>query len=1055
MKKHKLLSLVTASVIAWGAIFPLAASVAEARIVTSPLSIMWQQPIGEGTTLLKYTKSFGDQQITVFVTKVDLNNQYVEVKPVYGKNGLLTDKQTVTQMARETGAVSAINADFFNMTKRGAPFGQVIKDGEVVSSMGQLDYWYSLGITSDKVAAIEHFVFSGKVTSPGGASFPLRGINKEEYNPTQGKSHLDQLNMYTPSFGKTSLGTISDYQNIVEVVFDNNVAKEVRINQPGAAIPPNGYVLWGQGAAANFLVQQFPVGTAAQVDYQNAPADRTWVEAVGGHVLLVNQGQAITSFTVDSALKGLNARTAAGISQDGKTLYMAAVDTASSTGVSLEELAQIMVEIGSYKAVNFDGGGSTTMSARMLGETDARAINSPKGGAERRVPTGLAVYNTAPPGDLAGFQIDGPTEVLIGQAAEFSAKAYDNHYLPYPIKPDQINWQVNPDTGSFDQNKFIPSRSGTTAITASLGGISQKRDVSVITGKDIEQIIVGPNPINIAPGQTLALDVKLKTKKGQLIAATPKSVTGSVDSPLATLDDKLQLVAGDQAGKANLNITYDGMSTNVPVNIGAFEQPWLTFDNQPAMYHTGYPDSISSHGSFAAVSAGGDEPVFRTKKAAKLTYNFAGAPESGARIAYGRLGSKPEDIPGNPFGMGLWVYGDSSNHWLRAEVLDAKGKVYYVDLAKRIDWTGWQQVKGYFPAAAVYPLQLRSIYVVDPAENNEILPESGTVYFDEASLLYPADGAVKPSSKVVQSNQPGTMSLGAELAMSYSFAAASSFLDKVSLDVKSIISQQLPGYVPADYSFTVKSAALKQGKKDQFGNTQSVMKLTAKNWIKGKGIGLLYLNEANKTVDPLLNQVDEQGNWVYQINAYGTYIPYYLDKPADVPFVDIINHPARDEITYMAQKGLVKGITNELFGPENSLTRAQFVTLLARVFAWELPQEPKLSFKDAIPDYAQGAVQVALSKGLVKGYTDKTFRPDQAVTRAEAAVILDRILQKKAHPAQAPADKKGWPQWASSAITNVSGMGLMDNTNGRFEPNKATTRAVTAVALYRILQQKK
>ncbi|MGO0063693.1 phosphodiester glycosidase family protein [Brevibacillus fluminis] len=1055
MKKHKVLSLVTAGVIAWGAIFPLAANVAEARVVTSPLSIMWQQTIGEGATLIKYTKSFGDQQVTVFVTKADLNNQYLEVKPVYGTGGLLTQKQTVTQMARETGAISAINADFFNMTKRGAPFGQVLKDGEIISSMGQIDYWYSLGITDDKTAAIEHFTFSGKVTAPSGVTFPLRGINKEEYNTTKGKSHLDQLNMYTPKFGKTSLGPISGYQNIVEVVFDNNVAKEVRINQPAATIPPNGYVLWGQGAAANFLLQQFPVGSTAQIDYQNAPTDRNWMQAVGGQLLLVNQGKAITSFNVDSSVKGLNARTAVGVSQDGKTMYMVAVDTASSSGLSLEELAQIMVEIGAYKAVNFDGGGSTTMSARMLGETDVRAINTPKGGAERRVPTGLAIYNTAPPGDLLGFQINGPTEVLIGQAAEFTTKAYDTHYLPYTIKPDQINWQVGADAGTFEQNKFIPSRSGTTTITATVGNVSQKRDVSVITGKDIEQIIVGPNPINIAPGQTLGLDIKLKTKKGQMIAATPKSVTISVDSPSASVDDNLQLIAGDQVGKANLKVTYDGLSTTVPVNIGAFEQPWLTFDNQPSMYHTAYPDSLSSHGSFAAVSAGGNDPVFRTKKAAKLTYNFAGAPESDSRIAYGRLGSKPEDIPGKPFGMGLWVYGDSSNHWLRAEVLDAKGKVYYVDLAKRIDWTGWQQVKGYFPAAAVYPLQLRSIYVVDPAENNEILPESGTVYFDEASLLYPAESAVKPSGKTVQTNTPGTLSLGAELDMSYSFAATSSFLDTVSLGVNSIINQQLPGYVPADYAFTVKPGALKAGKQDQFGNTTSTVKLAAKNWIKGKGIGLLYVNEANQTFDPLIGQVDEQGKWVYPINAYGTYIPYYLDKPADVPFVDIINHPAKDEITYMAQKGLVKGITNELFGPENSLTRAQFVTLLARVFAWELPAKPKLSFKDTIPDYAQGPVQVALTKGLVKGYTDKTFRPDQAVTRAEAAVILDRILQKKAQPAQAPADRKAWPQWASAAINNVAGQGLMDSQNGKFEPNKPTTRSVTAVALYRILQQKK
>ncbi|MCK9905815.1 S-layer homology domain-containing protein, partial [Frankia sp. Cpl3] len=181
----------------------------------------------------------------------------------------------------------------------------------------------------------------------------------------------------------------------------------------------------------------------------------------------------------------------------------------------------------------------------------------------------------------------------------------------------------------------------------------------------------------------------------------------------------------------------------------------------------------------------------------------------------------------------------------------------------------------------------------------------------------------------------------------------------------------------------------------------------------------------------------------------GTYIPYYLDKPSDVAFIDIIDHQARNEITSMFNRGLVKGITEDTFGPEVSLTRAQFVALLARTFEWKLPDKPKLSFTDKVPAYAQGAVQVAMSKGLVKGYPDKTFRPDQPVTRAEAAAILDRVLQKKAKPAKPVADQKAWPKWAVNSINNIVGLGLMDATSNKFDANKSTTRAVCVVALYR------
>ncbi len=1055
MKKtpRRLLSLFVASVLAWGAIFPTAATVAEAA---GSLNLTWQTMIGEGTTLYKYTKSFGDGQAVLYVTQVDLHNQYVEVKPVYGTNGLLTNKQTVTQMARETGAIAAVNADFYDMSKRGAPFGIVMKDKQLVSSMGHISYWYSLGITSDKTAAIEHFGFAGKVTAASGATFPLRGVNKEKYNPSDGlKSHLDQLNLYTPAFGKTSLGVVEGYKNVVEVVVVDNVAKEVRKDQPGAPIPPNGYVLWGQGAAATFLLQQVPVGSTVSVEYQTTPTDKDWMEAVGGNVLLVDKGQALTSFRAESYVQGINSHTAVGVSKDGKMLYMVTVDKGpDSRGLSLAELAQVMVELGAYRAVNFDGGGSTTLAARMLGDTEAKLINHPKEGSERRVPTGLAVYNTAPPGTLAGFQIVGPSELLIGQTGEYTTKAYDNHYLPYKIQPSDITWTVgDSQAGSFDQHRFTAKKPGTATLIAKVGNITQSQQINVIGGTQVDQVIVEPAPVNVAPGQTLALNVKVRTKKGQVIQATPLSVKASVDSPLVKVDNNLRLTAGGAEGRANLTVSYDGVSTTVPVNIGALEQPWLTFDNLTGMYHTAFPDSLKNDGSFAAVTSGSGEPVFRTRKAAKLTYNFAGAPGDDVRIAYGRLGANPVTIPGRPFGMGVWVYGDGSKHWLRAEVIDAKGDLYYVDLANEIDWTGWKQVKGFFPATVRYPLQLRSIYVVNKPENTETRPVQGTLYFDEISLLQPYTAGSKPTGRDVVPSVPGRLSLGSELDLGYSFAANAAYLDKARIDVQSIVPRQLPGYVPADYAFTIKPVALKKGKTDQFTLTPATLTLIPKQWIKGKGMGLLYVNEANHTLDPLIGQMDEHRNWVYQVNAYGTYIPYYLDIPKDVPFMDIVNHPARAEITSMAARGYVKGLEPDLFGPEVPLTRAQFVTLLARVFQWKLPDKPKLNFKDAVPAYAQGAVQVAVAKGYVKGYTDKTFRPDKQVTRAEVAAILDRILQQK-KPAKALADQKSWPGWAASSISNMLGLGIIDPLGDKFEPNKPTTRAVCVVALYRILQRK-
>ena len=72
MRARKIVTLLTATTMAWGAFVPfapLATNVAQARAESSALQMVWQTPIGEGTTLLKYTKSFADKPITVMVTR--------------------------------------------------------------------------------------------------------------------------------------------------------------------------------------------------------------------------------------------------------------------------------------------------------------------------------------------------------------------------------------------------------------------------------------------------------------------------------------------------------------------------------------------------------------------------------------------------------------------------------------------------------------------------------------------------------------------------------------------------------------------------------------------------------------------------------------------------------------------------------------------------------------------------------------------------------------------------------------------------------------------------
>ncbi|MBM4367245.1 MAG: phosphodiester glycosidase family protein [Deltaproteobacteria bacterium] len=114
-----------------------------------------------------------------------------------------------------------------------------------------------------------------------------------------------------------------------------------------------------------------------------------WMEqAVGGRPQLVVDGVAQSGLDSPSHCEDLNPRTAVGLSRDRQTLYMLVVDgrSSASEGVTCDWLADTMVELGAYTALNLDGGGSSTLWTDVSG-----VVNDPSDGSERVVANHLAL----------------------------------------------------------------------------------------------------------------------------------------------------------------------------------------------------------------------------------------------------------------------------------------------------------------------------------------------------------------------------------------------------------------------------------------------------------------------------------------------------------------------------------------------------------------------------------------------------------------------------------------------------------------------------------------
>lgn len=121
-------------------------------------------------------------------------------------------------------------------------------------------------------------------------------------------------------------------------------------------------------------------------------------------------------------------------------------------------------------------------------------------------------------------------------------------------------------------------------------------------------------------------------------------------------------------------------------------------------------------------------------------------------------------------------------------------------------------------------------------------------------------------------------------------------------------------------------------------------------------------------------------------------------KPAEgkVTFADMAGHWAKEDVELLASKQIVNGISDNKFGPDDKITRAQFATLLVRSLGITSSNAggKAIAFNDVkASDWYAEAVTLASRAGLINGYEDQTFRPDRNITREETAIMIARAIE--------------------------------------------------------------
>jgi hypothetical protein len=520
--------------------------------------------IGEGVTLLSYTLTAGDRPVKVYILQIDLDNPYVMLDGLIGTDGTLAETETVSRMiAGRSGAVAAVNGGFFIMSKD-KPLGTLIKDGELVASPIKRSDMPVFALSKDRRPLFDFFAFSGEVRAANGKTFPLYGINKPAYDLEDGSlSDTDHLTLYDRYWGPQPRGADPNHPGALAAeVAEGTVKQVVYAGEVQFVMPPDGYVLWGHGAAADFIRQNLPVGASVYVNYRTEPDFKKIKLAAGSNSFLVREGK-VTAF--QGEVKGKTARTAAASAGNGRWLYLVAVEKSdASTGMEQSELAKLLVDLGAEEALNLDGGGSTTLVARRPGDFDLSLINRPKQGRERLVTDGIGIFNTAPAGQPAGLIISGPRTVLAGTYAEYTVKGYDSHYHPW--RPEGVEWNPPAGAGDFVGNTFYPLQSGEFKLAAVAGTARGEKKVRVLGAGELRSLRVEPAVIRADLAQSVPMSFKVETNDGQLLPLEPKYVEGR-----STLGEFRggQFYTGTVRGGGKLEVSFLNLAAEIPVQVGS------------------------------------------------------------------------------------------------------------------------------------------------------------------------------------------------------------------------------------------------------------------------------------------------------------------------------------------------------------------------------------------------------------------------------------------------------------------------------------------------------
>jgi hypothetical protein len=328
---------------------------------SQPAAILWKD-VASGVEHLHLARPApGEGSWNINALRLDLSRVRLDV--IRARDAAV-GVETVSAIAARLGAIAAINGGYFRTS------GEFLGDSTGTLQIDRT-LWSepdrgraSVGIVRERNGGrliFGHVVWRATIRI-GRETRPIDGLNR-----ARGQH---ELIVFTPHFGPAAL---TDATGLEAVVRSGRIV-EVRDNAGGSSIPSSGLVVSARGDAGEWLRRLARKGARVAVTTTLTPADPSsgnpWSSAediVGAGPRLVTDGRIDITDEREQVVAGFRSethpRTAIASLADGRALLLVADGRhpPERVGLSLDDLARLLIELGARNAINLDGGGSTTM----------------------------------------------------------------------------------------------------------------------------------------------------------------------------------------------------------------------------------------------------------------------------------------------------------------------------------------------------------------------------------------------------------------------------------------------------------------------------------------------------------------------------------------------------------------------------------------------------------------------------------------------------------------------------------------------------------------------